>query len=174
MLLESESRIPPMIERRAVKDLLGELGFTAELPEQALDELANVAALVDFPAGATIFDEGAENHFLYVVQKGRAGLDMYVAPRGRVRILSVGPGEMLAWSALLGDGAMTASATALEDTQAIAVSARKLSELCSENHEVGYALMRRMAKALAQRLVATRLQLLDLFAEPAGPGPLRS
>lgn len=163
-----------MIEKQAVKSLLGELGFTADLPEKVVEELAAVSAVVDFPAGTTIFQEGAKNPFLYVVERGHVGLDMHVPGRGRVRILSVGPGEMLAWSALLGNGVMTVSAVALEDTHAIAASGPKLLELCGRNHEVGYQLMSQMAKSLAQRLVATRLQLLDLFAEPAGAGPVRS
>lgn len=163
-----------MIEKQAVKKLLSELGFTADLPEQVVEELAAVSAAVDFPAGTMIFQEGTQNPFLYVIERGHVGLDMHVPGRGRVRLLSVGPGEMLAWSALLGNGVMTVSAVALEDTQAIAASGPKLSELCGTNHEVGYQLMGQMAKSLAQRLVATRLQLLDLFAEPAGAGPARS
>jgi CRP/FNR family cyclic AMP-dependent transcriptional regulator len=163
-----------MIEKRTIVNLLRELGFTVELPEQVVDELAEACAVAEFPAGTTIFQEGTKNPFVYVVERGHVGLDMHVPGRGRVRVLSVGPGEMLAWSALLGDGVMTVSAVALEDTQALAASGPKLLQVCSANHEVGYQLMCRMAKALAQRLVATRLQLLDLFAEPAGAGPFRS
>lgn len=163
-----------MIEKQAITNLLRELGFTADLPERLVEGLAEACAVVDFRAGTTIFQEGEKNPFLYVVERGHVGLDMHVPGRGRVRILSVGPGEMLAWSALLGNGVMTVSAVALEDTQAIAASGPKLLEVCSANHEMGYQLMSRMAKALAQRLVATRLQLLDLFAEPAGAGPFRS
>jgi hypothetical protein len=36
------------------------------------------------------------------------------------------------------------------------------------DHEFGYQFMRLLSMALAQRLTATRLQLLDLFA-PASP-----
>jgi CRP-like cAMP-binding protein len=74
---------------------------------------------------------------------------------------------VLAWSALLGDGEMTATAVTLEDTQVIAVSGRWLQEACEANHDVGYALMQRMCVALSQRLLATRLQLLDLFSNTA-------
>ncbi len=156
-----------MINKEVLKETLRALGFSADLPERVLDELATVCAMVDFPEGSTIFQEGAENHFLFVIQSGKVGLDMYIPSRGRVRILSVGPGEMLAWSALLGEGRMTATAVAVEDTRAVAASAKKLRELCETNHEVGYQLMSRMAKSLSQRLVATRLQLLDLFADSA-------
>lgn len=156
-----------MITTEALKQTLRALGFSADLPEGVLDELAAVSAMVDFPEGATLFQEGAENHFLYVIQTGKVGLDMYVPARGRVRILSVAAGEMLAWSALLGEGRMLATAVALEDTCAVAASAPKLRELCETNSELGSQIMKRMATALSQRLVATRLQLLDLFADSA-------
>jgi hypothetical protein len=74
---------------------------------------------------------------------------------------------------LLGGGVMTVSASALEDTRAIAASGTELLELCRTNRELGFELMQRMAGALAQRLVATRLQLLDLFAPPSAH-PIRS
>jgi CRP-like cAMP-binding protein len=154
-----------MIDKRPLRQVLDELGFAADLPEAVLDELATAAALIDYPAGATIFHEGNENHFLYFVHTGHVGLDMHVPGRGRVRILTLGPGEMLAWSALVGDGRMTVSAIAIDDTQVVAAAAQKLSDICRNNHQVGYELMARMAQALAQRLTATRLQLLDLFAD---------
>ena len=162
-----------MIEKE-IKNLLGGSGFTADLPEQALDEFAAVASLANFAAGRMIFEEGAANPFLYVVVQGRVGLDIEVPGRGRVRVLSIGPGEMLAWSALLGGGTMTVSATALQDTQVLAMPGARLIEICRANHEAGFHVMQRMASALAQRLVGTRLQLLDLFAEPATAGPIRS
>lgn len=154
-----------MIDKQPLLQVLKELGFAVDLPGGVFDQLALASALVDYPAGATIFHEGKENHFLYLVHTGHVGLDMHVPGRGRVRILSLGPGEMLAWSALLGDGRMTVAAVAVDDTQVVAVAAHKLNEVCRTDHDVGYELMSHMARALAQRLTATRLQLLDLFAE---------
>ena len=96
---------------------------------------------------------------------------MCVPARGCVRLLTVGAGELLAWSALLGRGEMTATATADEDTQVIAIPAPKLLDICESYPEVGYHLMRRLAHALSRRLLATRLQMLDLFSiEPPVAG----
>jgi CRP-like cAMP-binding protein len=159
-----------VFDQEARKSMLREQSFWAGLPEPVLDALAAVSTVTDFAAGSTIFREGAENHFLYILHRGHVGLDMHVASRGRVRILSLGPGEMLAWSALLGDGQMTATATALEDTQVISTAGRHLLDLCNANHEFGYHLMTRVADVLAKRLVATRLQLLDLFSPSAMSG----
>jgi CRP-like cAMP-binding protein len=157
-------------DRETIKSMLREQSFWADVPEPDLDALAAVSTVRDFAAGSTIFREGGDNHFLYVLQHGHVGLDMNVAGRGRVRILSLGPGEMLAWSALLGDGQMTATATALEETQVISAAGQHLVELCNASHEFGYQLMTRVADVLAKRLVATRLQLLDLFSPSAMSG----
>ena len=158
------------MEKNDIRQVLKELAFSAELPDHVLDPIVEAAVVVDYPRGAVLFREGSENHNLYLICEGSVVLEMCVPARGCGRRLSLGPGDMVAWSALLGDGQMTSSALVTEDTQCIAISAKKLRALCESNHELGFYLMQRMALTLSRRLLATRIQLLDVFAsEP----PLR-
>lgn len=143
---------------------LCELQFASGWSNGVVKELAAIAKYVDFTSGSTIFLQGSENQNLYLLTAGRVGLDMYIPARGAVRILTLSRGELLAWSALVGDGHMTATATALETVRAIAIDGAKLLDLCDRRHDIGYPVMKRLAWALSHRLVATRLQLLDLFA----------
>ena len=145
--------------------LMREAGFLDELSDNDLAKVADLAAVKQVDAGVILFREGAECDTLFLVVGGRVGLDMHVPRRGQVRILTVGPGEILAWSALLSDQRMTAMATIVESATLIAFPAGKLKALCEADRDVGYAVMQRMAVALARRLLATRLQLLDLFHE---------
>lgn len=154
------------MDARAIAQEMGALPFSESLPEQVLDRLAASATVCNFAAQSLLFREGTQNDFLMIVASGRIALQMHVPNRDDVRILSLGPGDMLAWSALLGGGRMTTSAIALEDTQVIAIPAAAVAALCESDPLVGYRLMRQVALSLANRLVATRLQLLDLFAEP--------
>lgn len=154
----------------ALKATLSQLEFTSPLPAEVHDRIAGCSQEQAYSAGQVIFREGDENHKLYLVVSGRVALDMHVPGRGPVRILSLGPGDMLAWSALLGNGRMTATATALEDTRLIASGAECLRTVCDADRSVGHELMRQMAVALSRRLLATRLQLLDLFADTSGGG----
>ncbi len=147
--------------------VLGKLRFSEALPEDVLQRLAALATLCGYPAGTLLFREGTINEQLMIIAIGRVALDMHVPGRGEVRILSLGPGDMVAWSALLGSGRMTTSAVALEDTQMVCVRAAEVKALCQSEAEIGYQLMANLAHTLANRLVATRLQLLDLFAENA-------
>jgi CRP-like cAMP-binding protein len=143
---------------------LGGLRFAAGLPPAVLAELAGVAREQVIAARSVIFAENAICPDVFIVQTGHVALDMHVPGRGAVRILTVGEGELLGWSAILGDGQMTATATAIDETRLVVISGTRLRELCETNHEIGRHVMQQVAKALSQRLVATRLQLLDLFA----------
>lgn len=145
--------------------VLQELRFSADLPQEVLEQLAAESTMQRMSAGAVVFREGGKNDDLYLIRSGRLALEMNVPGRGAVRILTLGPGEMVGWSSLLDQGKMTASAVAVEDTELVVAPAGKLRELSDANRDFGFHLMRQMADALSKRLVATRLQLLDLFAD---------
>ncbi len=145
--------------------LMKAAGFLKELSREDLEKVANLAAVEQRDRGVVLFREGAESDTLYLVVEGRVALDMHVPRRGQVRILTIGPGEILAWSALLTDQRMTAMATIVEAATLVAFPAGELQSLCDADRDVGYAVMRRMAVAVARRLLATRLQLLDLYQE---------
>lgn len=153
------------MEPSQLKYVLEELHFSAALPPEVQDQLAGAITMMQPAAGTVLFREGSKNNNLYLVRKGRVALEMNVPGRGSVRILTIGPGEMLGWSAVLRDGNMTAAAVVVEDSELLSAPASKLLELCEANRSFGFHLMQRMAHALAHRLVATRLQLLDLFAD---------
>lgn len=159
------------MDTRTLANVLRKLRFSESLPNHVIERVASLATLRGFPADTLLFREGASNDHLMIISIGRVALDMKVPGRGGVRIMSLGPGDMVAWSALLGGGPMTTSAVAMQDTQLVAIRAADAIALCESDPVFGYHLMRQVAQALANRLVATRLQLLDLFAETAPLGP---
>lgn len=153
--------------------ILEEMEFSAALPHDVLDKLAAASSVQAVSAGVALFREGSANENLYLVRSGLIALEMHVPGRGAVRVLTLGPGEMIGWSSMLAEGKTTADAVAIDDTELVVAPAAKLQELCDANREFGYHLTRRLAEALSKRLVSTRLQLLDLFADaptqvPAG------
>jgi len=154
----------PAMNKAQLRERLKELSFSAQLPDKVVDHLAEISLAIDYPAGSVLFREGSVNDTLYLVCWGTVALEMNVPARGAARLLTLGPGDLVAWSSLLNHGEMTATAIVTEDAQLIAISAPKLRRLCEADHELGFQFMRRLSQALAKRLVATRLQLLDLFS----------
>lgn len=143
--------------------------FAAELSQEWLRCLVDAGVLRRFAPGAVLFREGERSDAFYIVGFGHMALDMTGPARGTTRLLTVGPGDMLAWSALLGNARMTATATAVDDVELIEFSGALLRQWCETDPSFGYRWMKRLSTALAERLLATRLQLLDLFTADACP-----
>lgn len=148
-----------------LRQQLRELRFSATLSDDTARKLAGLVSVVEFPKGAVVFEEGANHPWLSLIVEGEVALEMCVPARGCTRILTLGPGDILGWSSLLGGDRMTAGAQALSDTQMLVASAQALNSLCEIDHDFGYEFLRGVATALSRRLVATRLQLLDLYCD---------
>lgn len=139
--------------------------FLAALPAQVRQLLIPLAVSKAFPPGEELFREGHQHDAIYLVTQGHVRLEMFVRDRGHLPLLTAGPGDLVGWSPLFHEHSMTATATAMDHVHVLAFDGRRLLELCETNHEVGYHVMRQIAQVLSNRLVATRLQLLDLFQE---------
>jgi CRP-like cAMP-binding protein len=142
--------------------------FGEHLSSKNLVALMSIAEFVELEAGEYLFREGEENHNVYVLLDGQLDLTMTVPGRGAQRILSLGTGELVAWSAVLGSGIMTCSAICMQSAQLIAINSKAIESMLQVDHEFGFEFMKMTASALAKRLTATRLQLLDLFAPNHG------
>ncbi len=125
---------------------------------------------MDWKVGDTIFREGEKHPFVYWLVDGRVSLEMSTGGTAPKLLLTLGRSDLLAWSAMLGSGRMTSTARTLEPTRLLVFDANGLGELCRSNHEIGYRVMEHLARQVAGRLLATRLQLLDLFHHPSEPG----
>lgn len=143
--------------------ILSSMQTLSELDAGLVRQLGDIAHLRTLPAGDVLFNESEQHSQIYLVASGTVRLEMLTATSGRRTILSIGSGEFLAWSALIGDGVMTATAIANDDTQLVGFEVKPLRESFEQNSELGYRLMQSLSQALARRLLATRLQLLDLY-----------
>ena len=84
--------------------------FLRAIPGPLIARLESLAQMRVFQPGAVLFVEGNSHPDFHVVASGHVRLDMLVPRRGRVPILTVGPGDVLAWSALVGNSIMTSTA----------------------------------------------------------------
>jgi len=148
-----------------IEQILMELRFTAELSNEDQRKLAGISRLQEYSKGATVFTEGSDHKDIYVIRSGRAEICMSIPARGCLPVLTLEAGDLVGWSSILKLGEMTATVVAMEDTQMVAIDAADLRELCEQDHDIGYQIMQRIATALSQRLVASRLQVLDMYGD---------
>jgi hydrogenase maturation protease len=152
-------------------ELLKTLSFLAPATDEELRLLVPVSRAESFSAGSAIFREGECVSQVFIVTEGTVALEISGPDHRPRRFQTISEGELLGWSPILGSAPMTASARALTDVRTVAINAKALLDVCENDPRFGFQFMRRVAAALAVRLNATRLQLLDIYKHdlPASP-----
>ena len=147
--------------------ILQKIPWFRELSKEHVQKIAEITTLRHVKAGEVLFHEGDKEESIYIVIEGRVVLDMFVPHRGKVRFYTAEPNEVFGWSSVTPvTHQRTAGATAVVDGLIVCTNSEKLRQACDENHDLGYLVMRRLANVVAGRLLVTRLQLLDMFANP--------
>ena len=144
-------------------DQLRQIRCLQEIDEAFLGPVAALARLVEFPAGKVLYREGQPLTNIYLILSGSISIEICAAGVGCRRIMTVGPGDLLGVTPAVGQSLSTGTTRTLAPTQAIELNASQVLTLCEHNPRFGYEFMRQVALAIAQRLSATRLQLLDVF-----------
>jgi CRP-like cAMP-binding protein len=127
-----------------------------------------MSGVESFGAGATILEEGGETPFLGVLETGRVALRLRFPEQGdRVTILTIEPGELLGWSAVVAPFRATVDAIATEPTTLLAIDAAELRAALAQDCDLAAELLPVVLESLSMRLAGSWHQLLDLFANRA-------
>jgi len=138
-----------------------------ELKPEHFEQICGISWLRQVEPGEELFREGDKEDYLYIVLEGRIAIEMIVPGRGRMRIYTAEPMEIFGWSSATPVVRQrTASARAVLPSRLVVMEAVKLRKMSEDDHDLGYVVMRRLANVIASRLLVTRLQLMDMFANP--------
>jgi CRP/FNR family cyclic AMP-dependent transcriptional regulator len=148
---------------RTVEHLIGAAQLFSGLAPQHLETIAGCASTARFDKDEYLFREGEPADTFYVIRSGSVALEAHLPGRGAARILTLRDDDVLGWSWLFPPYRWQFDAQALEPVRAVAFDGACLRTSCTNDHTLGYELMRRFAQVMVSRLQATRLQLLDMY-----------
>jgi CRP-like cAMP-binding protein len=137
--------------------------IVATLPPGPRERLLALVTRRELDAGATFMHEGDVTKSMSIIVRGRVALRLRVPERGAVTILTLDPGDIVGWSAIVSPFRATTSATTLEPTELATIPAEELRAILASDAEVAAAFLPRVMETIAARVEATRDQLLDLF-----------
>ncbi len=135
--------------------LLRRVPVFAELAEDALGRVADVAVPRRFAAGEVVFREGDDSNTCYVVRSGRARAVHAHADGRSITLANFGPGDIFGELAMFDDERRSATVEAIEETEAIAILGGDMRRLLSEHAEIAVELL----SALGRRLRETNERL---------------
>jgi CRP-like cAMP-binding protein len=135
--------------------------FLQGIDDRYLSELAPLCRQEEFARQTTVFEEYDRAKDVYFIVDGQISLAICDS-KGCRQIALVGMGELMGWSPLIGRTRLFDTARTLSPVKMLVVDAADLLEFCRTHAEFGFEFMRRAACVLAERLSATRIQLLEI------------
>ena len=130
--------------------LLAKVPLFAYLRTDQLSRLAPLLEPVAWAKGERVFDKGDMGLELYIITSGHIGISVDADPTCQIFINELWAGDCLGEMALIDNEPRSATAHALEDTQALALEKDRLHGLLMSYPELGIGMLR----ALSQRLRA--------------------
>ncbi len=137
------------------------------LSPRVRERLAAIGRRAAFAAGEVVLRDGAPTPFLGLVEAGRIGLRLSVPERGNQTVVTIEPGELVGWSAVVPPYRATAEAVALEPTRVETFDADALRQALAGDPELAAELLPILLACVSDRLTTSWQQLLDLFAAGA-------
>jgi CRP-like cAMP-binding protein len=144
--------------------IIAEHPFFEGLDSEFTKLMVSCAANVRFKAGTYILKEGDPANTFYLIREGKVAVEVFAPQRHPIIVATLSVGELLGWSWLLPPFQWKFHARAIDGVRAIALDGKCLRTKCEENHDLGYAVLKRFSQIMEQRLEATRLQLLDVYS----------
>ncbi len=139
-------------------DVIRKAPLFAAVDDEAADHLIASMTASLMERGDVLFHEGDQGDRLYVIAEGKIKLGRRSAD-GRENLLAIlGPGEMFGELSLFDPGPRTATATAIAETQLLALDNEELTRYLANRPGIAVTLL----AALARRLRRTNESLADL------------
>lgn len=153
------------------KETLAKLSLFEGLPEEALEAIGSFSEEMSFAADTLIFSPEKSADYMFVLMEGSVRLTVFVSPLSgpvTVTVLNT-PGQAFGFSSVVGSGHHNSSAEAGTDTRVVGVRSKELMGFLSREPAVGFALMKRVAQRISNRLAAVRRLLVETIIDYERP-----
>jgi len=140
--------------------------FLIGLKPQHLAVICGVASEVRFKPEDIILREREPAFHAYLLVSGKVNIEVHSRATHRdVVVDTLHAGDVLGWSWLFAPFCWHFQARAVEPVHAITLDGAALLVRCEEDHELGYALTKRLTHLLVRRIEAARRAIIQLDAK---------
>ena len=153
------------------KKTLAGLELFVGLPERALAAIAALCEERKYAPGDVIFSPESASEWAFLLLKGSVRLTVHASSLPQpVALASLEtPGQAFGFSTVIGQGHHNSSAEAVTEVAAVAIHGPRFLGYLEKDPEVGFVVMRWVAKALSRRLATLRRHLLQTIIDYERP-----
>jgi CRP-like cAMP-binding protein len=155
---------------KPLDELLDQHPFFAGMQEAPRKIIAGCGRNEVFHAGDFVFREGEPADRFFLLRHGSVAIEVQVPGHAPLVVETIEAGEVVGWAWLVPPHKWTYDARARTLVRAISLDGACLRGKCDDDHSVGYEIFKRFIPVIAARLTAVRLQLVDIYGDPARRG----
>lgn len=137
-------------------DLLARIPLFARLSRREIRKLAALCVAKKFESGSVIVEEGTTGLGLFALISGAAEISKRT-DEGQVVLATIGPGDILGEMALVDDNPRSATAVAMETTDALLITRSSFQSLVSKDPEIAWCIV----PTLAERIRELQDRIID-------------
>jgi CRP-like cAMP-binding protein len=148
-------------------DLLKRSDVFGGLTEEQLGRVLELARPEVFGEGAVIVEEDQKGTRCYFITQGRVDIELRASfsGRGPQRLATIKAGELFGELSLVDGFLRSATARAVEPTEALAFDNAELEALMEREPPIGYRIMRNIANVLSTRMRTTNMKLRNALSD---------
>jgi CRP-like cAMP-binding protein len=156
-----------MVQTEGMDKVLAEHPFFDGMETKDRELLAGCARNEVFEAGVYVFREGEAADKFYLLRHGTVAVELHAPGHAPMVLETLRKGDIFGWSWMVPPYTWTFDVRAVELCRVISLDAKCLRGKLEKDHSLGYELFKRFVPVMAARVGAARLQLLDLYGQPA-------
>ena len=147
--------------------IVNEVDLFKGIDPEVMEEIANICSEEEYAKDTVLFEKGEEAESLYILEQG--ALNLVIKDGGSLIYSLTEPGEVFGWSSLVESGVYTASGVCATDLKAVKIKREKLDKIFDRHPEVGFKVLKRLARVISQRLSNAYRDLLSARGQDTTP-----
>jgi len=147
--------------------IVNEIDLFRGIDPEVMEEIANICSEKEYAKDTVLFEKGEEAESLYILEQG--ALNLVIKDGGSLIYSLTEPGEVFGWSSLVESGVYTASGVCATDIKAVKIKREKLDKIFDRHPEVGFKVLKRLARVISQRLSNAYRDLLSARGQDTTP-----
>jgi CRP-like cAMP-binding protein len=149
-----------------IEEYLSKQEFFSSLNQEYIKTLARFASEQQIEPDQVLFRQGEHAHHFYLIRNGSITIEIPAITGPQLEVQSLGAGQILGWSWLISPYRWNFQARAEAPTTLLAFDGDAVLAQCEAEPPFGYALLKRFASLMAERLEVARQRMMDQWNPP--------